>query len=377
MPITLQNPGAAASVGKFTMSPATTGSYTLTFPASDGTANQALTFNTSGVGAWTTITPPTTTGWTFSLSSTGTNATVNVMSMTPSGGTASQAWCVVQKGGSSSMLALSVPDGTAAGGNARGYGSLDLQMGRASATQVASGGFSYILGGYGNTAGNNAYILGGYLNSCGITQGNNGVVAGGSNNNVNNTNTAILCGDNNLTGGTAGTTAAQAFSVIVNGRYATTRSQACTTVWGSCNFNGTTQGAAQIVSHRLYQNFVGATSGIMRGGVQATSVYTNNNCIVVAPSMTYAFYGDVTCTTTAGADCKTWKVTGLIRRPTAGVPTFVGTPTVTDMYSSAGLTGTTVITVVTNSTDQFTINATSGTATETRWFAHIWTVEVY
>jgi len=93
--------------------------------------------------------------------------------------------------------------------------------------------------------------------------------------------------------------------------------------------------------------------------------------------MTYAFYGYVTCTTTAGANCKTWKVAGLIRRPTAGVPTFVGTPTVTDLYSSAGLTGTTLITVVTNGTDQFAISATSGTVTETRWFGHIWTVEVY
>jgi len=374
MPITLQNPGAAASVGKFTLSPATTGSYTLTFPASDGTADQALTFNTSGVGTWTTVTPPTTTGWTFSLSSTGTNATVNVMSMTPSGGTASQAWCVAQKGGSSSMLVLSVPDGTATGGNARGAGATDLQMGRSSATQVAAS-FAYILGGYGNTAGASSFILGGYLNLCAITQGSYSAVVGGSNNNVNNTQTAILCGDNNLTGGTAGTTAAQAYSVIVNGRYATTRSQGCTTVWGSCNFNGTTQGAAQIVSHRMYQNLVGSGTGIMACGVNTG--YTNNNCIVVAASMTYAFYGYVTCTTTAGANCKTWKVAGLIRRPTAGVPTFVGTPTVTDLYSSAGLTGTTLITVVTNGTDQFAISATSGTVTETRWFGHIWTVEVY
>lgn len=49
-------------------------------------------------------------------------------------------------------LIAAIPDGTSAGGNARGVGAVDLQMGRAIAGQVASGANACILGGTGNTA---------------------------------------------------------------------------------------------------------------------------------------------------------------------------------------------------------------------------------
>jgi hypothetical protein len=58
------------------------------------------------------------------------------------------------------------PDGTAAGGNAKGIGSLDLQLSRTSAARIASGSFSSVLGGTENTAsGSNSTVVGGLFNT--------------------------------------------------------------------------------------------------------------------------------------------------------------------------------------------------------------------
>lgn len=54
------------------------------------------------------------------------------------------------------------PDGTAAGGNAKGIGSVDLQLSRTGAARTASGNFSFVGGGSDNTAsGLNSVVLGG------------------------------------------------------------------------------------------------------------------------------------------------------------------------------------------------------------------------
>lgn len=58
-------------------------------------------------------------------------------------------------------LCLGVPDGTLVGGNVRGFGAADLQSSRGSATQVASGAYSAILGSS-STANNTGSIAIGY-----------------------------------------------------------------------------------------------------------------------------------------------------------------------------------------------------------------------
>ena len=56
---------------------------------------------------------------------------------------------------------LSEEDGSAANGNPRANGAIDLQLTRAAATQVASGSNSTIIGGTGNTASGDVAIAGG------------------------------------------------------------------------------------------------------------------------------------------------------------------------------------------------------------------------
>ena len=63
-------------------------------------------------------------------------------------------------------FSLATPDGTVTGGNARGPYAVDLQMFRTANTQVASGSYSTVAGGYGNTASaQNSTVTGGWFNT--------------------------------------------------------------------------------------------------------------------------------------------------------------------------------------------------------------------
>lgn len=143
---------------------------------------------------------------------------------------------VIAPSGTGSIVAQ-IPDGTAAGGNARGTNAVDLQMSRANANEVASTTRSVIIGGYANRvngsggaavggtqniAGDDA-IVGGYLNTValrsigtgysntatgghnivsgwGNTVGGSRSVAFGTGNNVSGAS-AFVMGESNSVGG--------------------------------------------------------------------------------------------------------------------------------------------------------------------------------
>lgn len=89
------------------------------------------------------------------------NNTVNHASIQAIGGTTNVSVSIVPKG--TGAFCLSVPDGTATGGNARGANAVDLQRQRSAATQVASGLSSAILAGERNTAtGTRGATVGGF-----------------------------------------------------------------------------------------------------------------------------------------------------------------------------------------------------------------------
>lgn len=70
------------------------------------------------------------------------NNTINNASILAIGGTTNVGVSIVPKG--SGYFALSVPDGTSTGGNARGLNAVDLNRSRSSANQVASGERSFL-----------------------------------------------------------------------------------------------------------------------------------------------------------------------------------------------------------------------------------------
>jgi len=96
------------------------------------------------------------------------NATVNHASIQATGSTTNVSVSIVPKG--TGAFSLHVPDGTSAGGNARGANAVDLQTARTAATSVASGPNSGIL--------------------C------------GSNNRVTGSGSAAICGTNSVVSGT-------------------------------------------------------------------------------------------------------------------------------------------------------------------------------
>jgi len=113
---------------------------------------------------------------------------------------------VISPKGTGAILAQ-VPDGTATGGNKRGQNAVDLQQTRTSASQVASGDYSMVLGGAKNTAsGYGAISIGGYWNN--LASGNNSFIAGGTNNTASGS-TSFASGNSNTASGNG--------SAVVNG----------------------------------------------------------------------------------------------------------------------------------------------------------------
>jgi len=151
---------------------------TYTLPAADGSSGNVLSTNGSGVLSWTpaaagsvttvsvvtangisgTVANPTTTpaitlalaGITPSLNTSSPNNVVNASRVLATGGTTDQDLVLQPKGVGAFMLNL--PDNTATGGNKRGVGAIDLNLGRDTADQVASGDYSFTAG-YGNNTG--------------------------------------------------------------------------------------------------------------------------------------------------------------------------------------------------------------------------------
>ena len=86
------------------------------------------------------------------------NATVNVCALEATGATTNVAVAIVPKGTGAVMF--SVPDGTAAGGDARGANAIDLQAYRTAASQVASAVRSTVVGNSNRASGSYSAAVG-------------------------------------------------------------------------------------------------------------------------------------------------------------------------------------------------------------------------
>jgi hypothetical protein len=207
------------------------------------------------------------------------------------------------------------------GGNARGTNSIDLQLTRTLATQVASGNYSVILGGTDNTAANPYDLVYGNANdTTGATDGNNvlfgdtntigangwNVILGGQNNSnsgkwsfigsgdTNNITSdsyfsSIICGQNNTVEGVNSD-----YSIIVGGqnnniKHLTSTTYRCIIGGGSNNditngdLNGIFSGTAHEIDLVDYSVILGGKSndiiGIAGGGNQESNTIvggTNN-----------------------------------------------------------------------------------------------------
>ena len=97
-----------------------------------------------GDGTWAVPSAGGLTNFTEAANSSAPNATVPVNSLTATGA-ATNIDAAIRPKGTGAILA-NIPDNTATGGNKRGAGAVDLQLNRASASQVASGTNSFTAG---------------------------------------------------------------------------------------------------------------------------------------------------------------------------------------------------------------------------------------
>lgn len=225
------------------------GAYTL--PNTDGTANQVLKTNGSGVLTWYT---PATGGLTYWTESEYTYSGATGTKLIPNSVNTNQS-VVLQPKGTGGIFAQQ-PDGTTTGGNNRGQNAVDLQMSRTSSVDVASGDYSVVLGGADNHA-----------------TANYGVVGGGYRNEVKALASTIAGGYDN----------------IVQGAYATISGGSGNDTDASYSFIG---GGIQNTMHS------GATSSVIGGGQQNDILVSSTHGFIgggfdntITDSSLYCFIG--------------------------------------------------------------------------------------
>ena len=122
---------------------------------------------------------------------------------------------IVLKPNGTGAIMAQVPDGTTAGGNARGVYAVDLQMGRTNSTQVAGGRFDVIAGGENNFISihndGHRFIGSGYQNA--ITIAGSSVIAGGSQNSISGPPSAF----STISGGQSNTASTNTHATVVGG----------------------------------------------------------------------------------------------------------------------------------------------------------------
>jgi len=284
-------------------------------------------------------------------------------------------------------ISLAVPDGASVGGNKRGNTSIDLQLSRVTATQVASGTNSALIGGSQNTAsGSQSVALGGSQNTA---SGSEAVVLGGNFNTANASGAVAIGGSSNTAsqlnaavGGGGSNTADGSYSVIPGGHQGRARGLTGRLSLASGSF--TIAGDAQyglMVLRRITTN----TTPLDLTSTNA--VASSINIPVLPDNSLYAFRGQVVCIQAAGAagtvnDCKTWDVSGSIKRG-AGVATtaLLGTPTITVMGADTNLgatnAGGAIIAITADTTNGGLLITVTGETDKTlRWVATIHTTEV-
>lgn len=229
------------------------------------------------------------------LSGGGTGAAVAVQAQ---GADANIGLALVARG--TGALSAHLPDGTAAGGNARGSNAVDWQQARNQPGQIASQPNSVVAGGANNTA-----------------SGANAVIGGGISNQATQTSTVVAGGSTNLANG--------GFAWVPGGLRADCRNVHGRGAWASGHF-GTT-GDAQAGEHVLRAQTTNATATrLTSDGSAAGSANTAN----LPNNATYRIKLLVIARQTGGSagtvgDSAAWEANLLIRRgATAAATVLVG-----------------------------------------------------
>lgn len=252
-----------ATAGVLTLAPAASGSYTLQFPSGNGTNGQYLVSDGAGGLSWGDLSGLS--NITSALNTAAPNNTVNVSSLSATGGTTNVFFALTTSVNGGTVQAQ-IADSTATGGNARGGFAFDFQTGRTSATQVASGTSSSIVGGYANTASASyATVVGGNTNAA---SGTASFIGGGQSNTVSVNYGAILGGyQNSISSSASG-------SVILGGRANTADYQNQVILGG---YGGSGNSTLNLVVFPTANPLGASTTDALIGAGQVAYTYADSN----------------------------------------------------------------------------------------------------
>jgi hypothetical protein len=101
------------------------------------------------------------------------------------------------------------------------------------------------------------------------------------------------------------------------------------------------------------------------------------NQVTMAANTAYYFQMRVCAGVTGAANTKSWTVTGLITRgATVGTTAFIGTPTVTSDFASAGASAWTLAVTADTTNGCVKTTVTGAAATTIRWTGVVYTSQV-
>ena len=351
---------------------------------------------TNGTGSITIANTGGTTGYTFALNTASPNNTNNVSSLTASSGTTNQFAAIVPKG--TGGLLGDIPDAGAGGGDVRGEYSVDFQLLRSAATQVASGNLSVLIGGESNSAaGERSAIIGGDNSSisagsnragvfCGASHvisaaqsvaiggashtvsGQSSAALGGQQHTVSGQNSAVICGDTNEASGDGsivlagtGSTASGTFA-LASGQSANTNNVRLRQAYGfSSGFQASKLGLRAETTNAT------ATRATSDGAAAAAT----NQLVLLNNSAVY-FRGHAVARQATTGDAKSWLFTGLIvRDANAGTTALIGIPTITSEYADAGAAAWTIALTADTTNGALAVTVTGEAAKTIAWSIHI------
>ena len=348
-----------SNAGTLTIKPPTSGSYSVVWPASNGTSGYGLRTDGSGNLSWAALSAGVT-GFTAALNTTGTNATTNVSSLTASGGSTNQHFCIAPKG--TGGIIGAIPDGSF-GGNTRGTYAIDLQITRSGNSYVASGSYSSLFGGANNVA---SGTLGTYIGGIGnAASGQYSTGIGGMSNTVGNQYSALVGGDNQLNLGI--------WCSVLGGSYTYDRGAWMSFVFGNSKATGSNYGPHQFQTYILGANTADATATVMVSDANpagaANQIVMLDNMVIYC---TIRVLGYV-----SGGNAKSWNVTVVGQRGSGAATTsVVGSPTVSSDFASAGASGWGLAVAADTTNGCLKLTVTGQAATAIRWTAIAYTTQV-
>ena len=278
------------------------------------------------------------------------------------------------------------PDGSAVGGNARGSNAVDLQTLRTSATQVASGTYAVVSGGYANTAsGTYAVVSGGGSNTA---SGNSAVVSGGGSN--------IASGQHAFVSGGYANIANQQYAVVSGGGGNTASGNSAVVSGGASNtasgLRAVVSGGAAGRADRYGQQAHAAGSFAAQGDAQRarfvmrqqttgdtpTELFLDGSTtpLTIPSNKVFGFTINI-CTTKQGLGEQAMFVRKGYIKNVAGTTSLIGTiETIGTDIKTAGATTTDVAITANDTNDALQVNVTGVAAENWRWVASVDAVEI-